>query len=173
MSKAIVANQPGGPEVLELTEVDRPAAGPGQLLIRVAASGVNFIETYERQGIYNVPFPYTPGSEASGTVEQVGEGVEDYQVGQRVATAEGQATYAEYAVIDAEKALPVPDGVSDEAAAALPLQGMTAHYLINSTYKVEPGQTVLTHAGAGGVGPAAHPAAQGPRCPGDHHGFQR
>jgi NADPH2:quinone reductase len=152
MSKAIVANQPGGPEVLELTEVDRPAAGPGQLLIRVAASGVNFIETYERQGIYNVPFPYTPGSEACGTVEQVGEGVEDYQVGQRVATAEGQATYAEYAVIDAEKALPVPDGVSDEAAAALPLQGMTAHYLINSTYKVEPGQTVLTHAGAGGVG---------------------
>lgn len=152
MSKAIVANQPGGPEVLELTDVDQPSAGPGQLLIRVAAVGVNFIDTYERQGVYNVPFPYTPGSEASGTIEQVGEGVEDYQVGQRVATAEGRGTYAEYTVVDADKALPVPDGVSDEAAAALPLQGMTAHYLINSTYKVEPGQTVLTHAGAGGVG---------------------
>ncbi len=152
MIKAIVASQPGGPEVLELTEVERPTAAPGPLRIKVAAVGVNFIETYERQGIYNVPFPHTPGSEASGTIAEVGPGVEDYRVGQRVATAEGRATYAEFAVLDADKALPVPDGVSDEAAGALPLQGMTAHYLINSTYHVEPGQTVLTHAGAGGMG---------------------
>ncbi|WP_026554124.1 quinone oxidoreductase family protein [Arthrobacter sp. 35W] len=149
---AIVADAPGGPEVLQTAQVPTPEPGPGQLLIKVAAAGVNFIETYERTGIYNVPFPFTPGAEASGTITAVGEGVVDFAVGQRVATAEGRATYAEYALLDAHTALPVPDGVSDEAAAALPLQGMTAHYLINSTYRVAPGQTVLTHAGAGGVG---------------------
>lgn len=152
MTKAIVAREAGGPEVLELAEVDQPVAGPGELLIKVAAAGVNFIETYQRTGIYNVPFPFTPGGEAAGTVVAVGDGVEDFAVGDRVATAQGSRTYAEYAVIEADKALPVPDGVSDEVAAALPLQGMTAHYLINSTFRVEPGQTVLTHAGAGGVG---------------------
>ncbi|MBT1002763.1 quinone oxidoreductase [Paenarthrobacter sp. DKR-5] len=152
MTKAIVAREAGGPEVLELAEVDQPVAGPGELLIKVAAAGVNFIETYQRTGIYNVPFPFTPGGEAAGTVVAVGDGVEDFAVGDRVATAQGSRTYAECAVIEADKALPVPDGVSDEVAAALPLQGMTAHYLINSTFRVEPGQTVLTHAGAGGVG---------------------
>ncbi|MEJ1194788.1 quinone oxidoreductase family protein [Pseudarthrobacter sp. CCNWLW207] len=152
MTHAIVAREPGGPEVLELAEVERPVPGPGQLLIKVAAAGVNFIETYQRGGMYQVPFPFTPGSEAAGTVEEVGDGVQNFTVGSRVATAEGTKCYAGYAVLDAVKALPVPDGVDDLTAAALPLQGMTAHYLINSSFRVEPGHTVLTHAGAGGVG---------------------
>jgi NADPH2:quinone reductase len=149
---AIVARQSGGPEVLESAEVERPTPGPGQLLIKVAATGVNFIETYQRGGMYKVAYPFTPGSEAAGTVEEVGEGVEGFTVGSRVATAEGQECYAEYTVLDAAKALPVPDGVDLHTAAALPLQGMTAHYLINSSFNVQPGHTVLVHAGAGGVG---------------------
>ncbi|WP_255770491.1 quinone oxidoreductase family protein [Pseudarthrobacter sulfonivorans] len=149
---AIVARQSGGPEVLESAELERPTPGPGQLLIKVAATGVNFIETYQRGGMYKVDYPFTPGSEAAGTVEEVGEGVQGFTVGSRVATAEGQQCYAEYTVLDAAKALPVPDGVDLHTAAALPLQGMTAHYLINSSFNVQPGQTVLVHAGAGGVG---------------------
>jgi NADPH2:quinone reductase len=152
MTHAIVARQAGGPEVLEYADVERPVPGPGQLLVKVAAVGVNFIETYQRGGMYQVPFPFTPGSEAAGTVEEVGEGVESFTVGSRVATAEGSRCYAGYTLIDEAKALPVPDGVDDLTAAALPLQGMTAHYLINSSFRVEPGHTVLTHAGAGGVG---------------------
>ncbi len=96
MTHAIVAQQPGGPEVLDFTEIDRPVPGPGQLLIKVAAAGVNFIDTYQRGGMYKVPFPFTPGSEAAGTVEEVGEGVEDFAVGSRVATAEGSKCYAGY-----------------------------------------------------------------------------
>lgn len=149
---AIVARHAGGPEVLELAERDRPEAGPGQVVIRVGAAGVNFIDTYKRSGVYQVPFPFTPGSEAAGTVTSVGAGVTDLAVGDRVATAEGFDCYAEYAVLPADAALPIPDGLDDQTAAALPLQGMTAHYLMNSTFKVESGQTVLLHAGAGGVG---------------------
>lgn len=149
---AIVAQLAGGPEVLEVAERDRPEAGPGQVVIRVGAAGVNFIDTYKRSGVYQVPFPFTPGSEAAGTVTSVGAGVTDLAVGDRVATAEGFDCYAEYAVLPAEAALPIPDGLDDRTAAALPLQGMTAHYLMNSTFKVESGQTVLLHAGAGGVG---------------------
>lgn len=152
MTHAIVAPQPGGPEVLDFAEVDRPVPGPGQLLVKVAAAGVNFIDTYQRNGTYKVPFPFTPGSEASGTIEEIGEGVTTFAVGDRVATAEGSRCYAGYTVLDARKALPVPGGLDDLTAAALPLQGMTAHYLINSSFRVEPGHTVLTHAGAGGVG---------------------
>ena len=152
MAKAIVAAAPGGPEVLQLQDVEVPQPGPGELLVKVAAAGVNFIDTYERSGVYNVGFPYTPGAEAAGTVEAVGDGVEEFTAGDRVAFAEGAGTYAEYTVVSAEAALPVPDGVGDDVAAAIPLQGMTAHYLINSSFKVQPGQTVLTHAGAGGVG---------------------
>lgn len=150
--KAIVAQKAGGPEVLELATVDMPQAGPGELLIRVAAIGVNFIETYQRDGTYQVPFPFTPGGEASGVVVALGEGVTDFAVGDVVATAEGKASYAEYAVVEAIKALPVPAGVPLDVAAALPLQGMTAHYLMNSTFDVKAGQTALVHAGAGGVG---------------------
>lgn len=152
MTHAIVAQQPGGPEVLEYASVEPPKPGPGQLLIKVAAAGVNFIETYQRSGIYKVEYPFTPGAEAAGTVEAIGDGVEDFAVGNRVATAEASRTYADYALVDAAKALPVPDEVDDHTAAALPLQGITAHYLMNSSFRVEPGHTVLLHAGAGGVG---------------------
>lgn len=149
---AIVASAPGGPEVLALAHVPVPVPGAGELLIKVAAVGVNFIESYQRQGIYPVPFPFTPGAEAAGTVVAVGSGVQGFAVGDRVATAEGSACYAEFALVGAAKALHVPAAVPLDVAAALPLQGMTAHYLMNSTYRVEPGQTVLLHAGAGGVG---------------------
>ncbi|MHC6593560.1 quinone oxidoreductase family protein [Arthrobacter sp. C152] len=152
MTHAIVARQAGGPEVLEYTEVERPVPGPGQLLFRVGAAGVNFIDTYKRSGTYTVPYPFIPGSEAAGTVEAVGEGVTGFTVGDRLATAEGVSCYADYALVDEEAALPVPKGLDVFTAAALPLQGITAHYLINSTFKVEPGHTVLLHAGAGGVG---------------------
>jgi NADPH:quinone reductase len=151
-AKAIVAAAPGGPEVLQPQDVEVPAPGPGQLLVKVAAAGVNFIETYERSGTYKVSFPFTPGSEAAGTVAALGEGVAGVQIGHRVAFSEGSATYAEYALVPAEAALPVPDGVGLDVAAALPLQGMTAHYLVNSSFKAGPEHTVLTHAGAGGVG---------------------
>lgn len=149
---AIVASAPGGPEVLALSHVPVADPGPGELLVKVAAVGVNFIETYQRSGTYNVPYPFTPGSEASGTVVAVGEGVKDFSVGDHVATAEGSACYAEYTIFRAAVALPVPAAVPLDIAAALPLQGMTAHYLMNSAYHVEPGQSVLLHAGAGGVG---------------------
>ncbi|MCG2620304.1 quinone oxidoreductase [Arthrobacter sp. I2-34] len=151
-AKAIVAAAPGGPEVLQLQDVEIPSPGPGQLLVKVAAAGVNFIETYERSGTYKVSFPFTPGSEAAGTVAAVGEGVTGVAAGDRVAFCEGAGTYGQYALVRAEAALPVPDGVGFEAAAALPLQGMTAHYLVNSSFKAGPEHTVLTHAGAGGVG---------------------
>ena len=152
MTHAIVARQAGGPEVLTYEDVERPDPGPGQLLVKVGAAGVNFIDTYKRSGTYKVPFPFTPGSEAAGTVEAVGDGVTGFVPGDRVATAEGINCYADYALVDEAAALPVPRGLDDLTAAALPLQGITAHYLMNSTFKVEPGHTVLLHAGAGGVG---------------------
>lgn len=149
---AIISPAAGGPEVLEYASAEMPIPGPGQLLLKVAAVGVNFIETYQRSGVYRVQYPLTPGGECSGIVQAVGEGVSGFAPGDRVATAEGAATYAEYTLLDAHKALPVPEGVSLEVAGALPLQGMTAHYLINSSYEVKAGHTVLTYAGAGGVG---------------------
>ena len=152
MTHAIVARQAGGPEVLIYEDIERPVPGPGQLLVKVGAAGVNFIDTYKRSGTYKVPFPFTPGSEAAGTVEEVGDHVTGFVPGDRVATAEGINCYADYALVDEAAALPVPHGLDDLTAAALPLQGITAHYLMNSTFKVEPGHTVLLHAGAGGVG---------------------
>lgn len=146
------AREAGGPEVLETVEVPAPTPGPGQLLVKTAASGVNFIETYQRAGVYPVEYPFVPGSEGTGEVVAMGEDVEGFHTGQRIATSEASGTYSTHFLVDAVKAVTVPDGVTDEQAAALPLQGATAHYLINSTYRVSPGQTVLTHAGAGGVG---------------------
>lgn len=152
MPFAMYIPRAGGPEVFERVDVPRPAPGPGQLLMRVAAVGVNFIETYQRAGIYAVDYPFVPGVEAAGVIEEIGDGVTGFAVGGRITTTEGAGSYAEDMVVDAYRALPVPDGVSDEVAAALPAQGITAHYLINSSYNVRPGDTVLTYAGAGGVG---------------------
>ena len=132
-------------------------AGAGELLVETAAVGVNFIETYQRSGLYTVPFPFTPGKEAAGRVIALGEGVTHFSVGDFVVTAEGKDTYAERFVVAAEGAVRVPEELAAsqltaEKAAALPLQGLTAHYLATSAAAPQPGETVLLHAGAGGVG---------------------
>jgi NADPH2:quinone reductase len=149
---ATVIERSGGPEVLQLATVDDPTPGPGELLVRTGAVGVNYIDTYHRSGHYPVPLPFIPGREGAGTVTAVGSGVTEFVVGDRVAWADIPDSYAELVVVPASRALPVPGDVDDETAAALPLQGMTAHYLITSTYPVQPGDTVLVHAAAGGVG---------------------
>lgn len=152
MPTAIVVQKAGGPDVLVARDSHQPQPTGTQMLVRVVATGVNFIETYQRSGAYKVPYPFIPGGEAAGVVVATGPHASGFSPGDHVAFAEGSGAYAEFALVDAAKALPVPSGVDLETAAALPLQGMTAHYLINSTFRVEPGHTVLTHAGAGGVG---------------------
>ncbi|WP_031500683.1 quinone oxidoreductase family protein [Bryobacter aggregatus] len=150
--KAILIHQTGGPEQLQLGETALPKLGPKQVLVKIAVSGVNFIDTYHRTGLYHQPTPFIPGMEAAGTIEALGEEVSGLQVGQRVAYAMNIGSYAEYAVIPAWQAVPVPDAVSLENAAAVMLQGMTAHYLSHSTWKLEAGQTCVVHACSGGVG---------------------
>jgi NADPH2:quinone reductase len=150
--KAIVVEQPGGPEALQYKEVPTPELAAEQVLVRVAAIGVNFIDVYHRKGFYPQPLPFTPGSEFSGTIEAVGAQVEDLKVGQRVATASGVGAYAEHARAPADKCVLIPDGIDDRTAAALMLQGMTAHYLTLSTRPLQPGMSCLVHAAAGGVG---------------------
>lgn len=150
--RAIEALAPGGPDVLRLVEVPDPEPGPGDVLVRVSAAGVNFIDTYRRSGLYPVAFPHVVGSEGSGVVVTVGADVAGVAVGDRVAWSSAPGSYAELVVVAARDTLPVPDDVDDATAAALPLQGMTAHYLVASTFPVTPGQDVLVHAGAGGVG---------------------
>lgn len=151
--QTIQAGSAGGPEVLELVELPTPEPGPGQVRVRVAAAGVNFIDTYRRSGLYPVPFPHVVGGEGAGTVEALGDGVTGTAVGDRVAWASGApGSYAEQVLLDVEHAVPVPAGVDLTTAAALLLQGMTAHYLVASTFPVAAGQDVLVHAAAGGVG---------------------
>ena len=150
--KAIVVEQPGGPEALQYKEVPAPEPAAEQVLVRVAAIGVNFIDVYHRKGFYPQPLPFTPGSEFSGTIEAVGAKVEDLKVGQRVATASGLGAYAEHARAPADKCVMIPDTIDDKTAAALMLQGMTAHYLTLSTRPLQPGMSCLVHAAAGGVG---------------------
>ncbi|GAA1755720.1 quinone oxidoreductase [Rothia terrae] len=150
--KATSISEIGAPSVLQSTQIQTPTPGKNQVLVKTAAVGVNFIETYQRSGVYPVQLPFIPGSEAAGTVVELGEAVHNIQVGQRVATASATHTYAEYFLVDAQKCVAIPDSVSDEDAAAVPLQGMTAHYLINSTFNVKAEHTVVFHAGAGGVG---------------------
>lgn len=149
---AIVITEHGGPEVLTPADLPDPEPGPGEVLIDVAAAGVNFIDVYHRTGAYPQELPYTPGVEAAGTVAATGDGVREFSVGDRVAWANIQGGYAEKAVIPADKVVPVPDGVGLEDAAASLLQGMTAHYLTRATYPVQAGDTVLVHAAAGGMG---------------------
>ncbi|MGJ0204127.1 quinone oxidoreductase [Leucobacter sp. gxy201] len=150
--RAIIVEAAGGADRLEYSETGDPRPGTGELLVETAAVGLNFIETYQRSGAYAVDYPFTPGAEASGTVVEVGEGVIGFAVGDLVATAEGRGTYAERFIVAAEKAIRVPDGIEAEVAAALPLQGLTAHYLATSAASPQDGDTVLVHAGAGGVG---------------------
>ena len=150
--KAIQIQSTGGPEVLEVVELPIPEPGPGQVLIRVEATGVNFIEIYFRKGVYKTAFPLIPGSEAAGTVEELGPGVTGFKAGDAVASTAVIGSYAEYALVPAAQLVKVPDGLNLEQAAAVLLQGMTAHYLTRSTYPLKAGETALVHAGAGGVG---------------------
>src|SRR6266480_1436942 len=150
--KAIRVRTPGGPEALCYEDVEQPAPGPGQVLVKIEAAGVNFIDVYQRTGHYKVPLPVTLGQEAAGTVSAVGPGVAEPKVGERVAYASLLGAYAEYAVVPADRVVVLPDGVSTKQGAAVMLQGMTAHYLATSTYALKPGDACLTHAAAGGVG---------------------
>src|SRR5580704_11414546 len=150
--KAIQIRATGGPEVLELAELPIPVPGPGQVLIRIEAIGVNFIEIYFRKGTYKSALPLTPGSEAAGTIEELGSGVSGFKAGDSVASVAVLGSYAEYALVPAAQLVKVPAGLSPEKTAAAMLQGMTAHYLAYSTYQLKAGNTALVHAGAGGVG---------------------
>jgi len=150
--RAVQAVHRGGPEVLQIQQLERPEPGEGELLLELAATGVNFVDVYRRNGTYLVDYPNVPGTEGAGRVVAVGPGVRGFAEGDRVATAEGRSTYAEYALTPAAAAAKVPDGVPDDVAAALPLQGITAHYLLNSVFPVQEDTTLLVHAGAGGVG---------------------
>jgi len=149
--KAIQIHATGGPEVLELAELQIPVPGPGQVLIRVEAIGVNFIEIYFRKGTYKAALPLTPGSEAAGTIEELGSGVNGFKIGDLVASVAVLGSYAEYALVPAAQLVKVPANLSPEQAAAAMLQGMTAHYLAYSTYPLKAGETALVHAGAAGA----------------------
>ena len=150
--RAIRVREIGGPEVLRVETVDDPIPGPGQALVRVEATGVNFIEIYNRKGIYKQPLPCTLGEEGAGTIEAVGPGVTDFHVGDRVVSYNLKGSYAELALADVDRLIAVPDDVTTRQAAAVMLQGMTAHYLVTSVYALQPGDTCLVHAAAGGVG---------------------
>ncbi|MEV7279418.1 quinone oxidoreductase [Streptomyces sp. NPDC093111] len=150
--RAIRVGRPGGPEVLELVDLPRPSPGPGEALVRIAAAGVNYIDVYLRSGLYPHELPFVPGQEGAGTVVELGPGVREVAVGDEVAWANLPGAYAEYAPLTADRLVPVPAGLAAEQAAATLLQGMTAHYLCHDTYPVEPGDTVVVHAAAGGVG---------------------
>ncbi len=150
--KAIQIQSIGGPEVLKLVDLPIPEPGPGQVLIRVEAVGVNFIEIYFRKGTYKATLPLVPGSEAAGTIEELGPGVTGFKAGDMVASVGVLGSYAEYALVPAAQLIKVPSRLTPEQAAAAMLQGMTAHYLAYSTYPLKAGDTALVHAGAGGVG---------------------
>jgi NADPH2:quinone reductase len=154
MTKAIRIHETGGPEVLRWEDVEVGSPGPGQVGIRHTAVGLNFIDVYHRTGLYPVPgLPSGIGMEAAGVVDAVGDGVTDIAVGQRVAYASGPVgSYAEARLMAANRLVALPDSVSDQQAAAMMLQGMTAQYLLRRTYRVQPGDTILVHAAAGGVG---------------------
>jgi len=150
--KAIQIRETGGPEKMELVDLPQPVAGPGQALVKIAASGVNFIDVYFRTGLYKADLPATLGSEGAGTVESVGAGVTEFAPGDRVAYAMARGSYAAYAVVPAAQLVQIPDGVDFQTAAAAMLQGMTAHYLTHSTFALKSGDTCLVHAAAGGAG---------------------
>jgi len=149
---AIVVEAFGGPEQLVLADRAVPEPGEGQVRVDLSATGVNFIDVYVRTGRYPAPLPRVPGSEGAGVVSAVGPGVDRVKVGDRVASVDLDGSYAEQALTGADRVVPLPDGISDEVAAAAMLQGLTAHYLLFDSYPVKPGDTVLVHAAAGGMG---------------------
>jgi len=149
---AVVVTRSGGPEVLEYREWDAPTAGPGQVVVDASFAGVNFRDVYEREGGYGGEPPLVTGLEGAGTVAAVGADVTGIAIGDRVAWSSTPASYAEQVAVDAARAVPIPDEIGDDVAAAALLQGMTAHYLCTSTYPVQPGDAVVVHAAAGGVG---------------------
>lgn len=150
--RSIVVREAGGPETLELEEVPEPTPGPGELLVDVEWAGVNFIDTYHRNGLYPLDFPFTPGVEGAGTVVGVGADVADFSPGDRVGWINTLGTYAERHVVTGEQAIPIPEDLDADVAAAVLLQGITAHYLANDTFELSRGDRCLIHAGAGGVG---------------------
>lgn len=150
--KAIQITQTGGPEVLTVAELSIPKPKAGEVIVRVHATGVNFIDIYYREGRYKAPLPFIDGQEAAGTVESVGEGVAGFAVGDHVAWCNVLGTYAEYAIAPADRLVKLPDGLDAKLAAAVMLQGMTAHYLAYDTFPLKAGDTALVHAAAGGVG---------------------
>ena len=154
MTHAIRIHQNGGPDVLRWETLDVPAPGPGEVRLRQTAVGLNYIDVYFRTGLYAAPtLPFTPGLEGAGVVEATGEGVTTLKVGDRVAYASAPiGAYAEARLMPADRLVKVPDGISDQQAAAMMLQGMTTQYLVRRTYKVQAGETILVHAAAGGVG---------------------
>jgi len=150
--KAIRVHQYGGLEVLSYEDVPLPEPGPGEARVKIEAAGVNFIDIYHRTGLYKSPLPFTLGVEGAGVVDAVGPDVSDLQVGDRVAYAMSQGSYAEYAIVPAWKLVPLPAELDFHRAAAVMIQGITAHYLTHSTYPLSPGDTALVHAAAGGTG---------------------
>jgi len=150
--KAIQVKQPGGPEAMELADLPVPQPKPNEAVAKLAAAGVNFIDVYFREGRYKAPLPLVLGQEGAGEVTAVGSEVRDLKVGDRVAWVGAFGSYAEYSAVPADRLVRIPDGVSDQQAAAAMLQGMTAHYLLYSTYPLKRGETTLIHAAAGGVG---------------------
>jgi len=155
MAKAIRFHKQGGPEVLQVDDVPVGDPGPGQVRIRHTAIGVNFVDIYQRSGLYPMQLPAIAGNEGAGVVEALGKGVKDLKVGERVAYTGLPGSYCEARIVPADRMVKIPKGISDEQAASMMLKGLTVHYLIHSTYKVKKGDTVLWHAAAGGVGTIA------------------
>jgi len=150
--RAVRVNEYGGPAVLQLQDIETPRPAAGQALVRLRAAGLNFIDIYQRRGTYARKLPFTPGLEGAGVVEAVGEGVTNVKPGDRVAYTGQPGAYAEASIVQAESLIPLPEGFSFEQGAAFPLQGMTAHYLIHEFRMPKPGEVVLIHAAAGGMG---------------------
>jgi NADPH2:quinone reductase len=150
--KAVRVHALGGPEVMQYDDIDIPRPGPGEVLVKITATGLNYLDVQYRIGRVKAPLPFTNGTEAAGIVSEVGSGVTDVKVGDRVAYTMILGTYAEYALAPAARLVPVPDGLDLRTAAAALLQGLTAHYLTHSTYPLKAGETALVHAAAGGIG---------------------
>lgn len=150
--KAIRVDSYGGPDKLVYQNIEKPTPKSGEALVRIEAIGVNFIDVYHRTGLYPLPLPFTPGTEAAGVVESIGPDVSEIQVGDRVAYAMAVGSYAEHAIVPASRLVKIPDEINAQSAAAAMLQGMTAHYLVTSTYPLKSRDTALIHAAAGGVG---------------------